>query len=114
MRAVGHCPRQEQGVRDLKSGGWQLQRSHVWHPDHAERLLLVLALAYTRILTVAVQTAPDLPEVDPVTFIQRGHPARSLFQHGLAFFRRCLWSGLPTTLPFRLLAWPGFPSQLLC
>jgi hypothetical protein len=105
---------QEQGFRDLKSGGWQWQRSQVWHPDHAERLLLVLALAYARILSVAVQTTPDLPVVEPVTFIQRRHPLRSLFQHGLAFFRRCLWSGLPTAIPFRLLAWPGFPSQLLC
>jgi hypothetical protein len=105
---------QEQSFRDLKSGGWQWQHSHVWQPDHAERLLLALTLAYARMLTLAVHTLPDWPSVDPVTFIQRRHPARSVFQHGLAFFRRCLWSGLPTAIPFRLLAWPGFPSQLLC
>ncbi len=102
---------QEQGFRDLKSGGWQWQRSQVWQPDHADRL--VLALTYARALALAVQTVPDLPVVDPVTFIQPPHPARSLFQLGLAFFRRCLWSGLPTAVPFRLLPCPGFHSQLL-
>jgi hypothetical protein len=105
---------QEQGFRDLKSGGWQWQRSQVWQPDHAERLLLVLALAYARILTIATQTVPELPDPDPVTFLYRPDPARSLFQLGLAFFRRCLFSGLPTAIPVRLLAWSGFPSQLLC
>src|SRR5438874_4684752 len=79
---------QEQGFRDLKSGGWQWQRSHVWQPDDAERLLLVPALAYARVLTIAVQTVPDLPTPDPVTFLYRPDPARSLFQLGLAFFRR--------------------------
>ena len=35
----------EAGFRDLKSDGFQWQRSHVWLPSHVERLLLVLALA---------------------------------------------------------------------
>jgi hypothetical protein len=32
--------------RDLKSDGFQWQRSRVWDPAHAEWLLLILALAY--------------------------------------------------------------------
>jgi hypothetical protein len=35
----------ECGFRDLKSDGFQWQRSRVWLPDHVERLLLVLACA---------------------------------------------------------------------
>ena len=43
---------QEQGFRDLKSGGWQWNHSHVWMPDHADRLLLVLTLAYAWVLSL--------------------------------------------------------------
>jgi len=35
----------EVSFRDLKSDGFQWQRSHIWKPDHVERLLLGLALA---------------------------------------------------------------------
>jgi len=37
---------QEQSFRDLKSGGWQWQRSLVRQPSHADRLLLILVVAY--------------------------------------------------------------------
>ena len=37
---------QEVSFRDLKSDGFDWQRSHVWLADHAERLLLVLAVSY--------------------------------------------------------------------
>lgn len=42
---------QEQSFRDLKGGGWQWDHSHVWQPDHADRLLLVLWLAYALTLS---------------------------------------------------------------
>ena len=42
---------QEQCFRDLKSGGWHWNVSQVWKPAHAERLLLVLAIAYAWTLT---------------------------------------------------------------
>jgi hypothetical protein len=42
---------QEQSFRDLKGGGWQWNHSHVWQPDHADRLLLVLWLAYALTLS---------------------------------------------------------------
>ena len=42
---------QEQGFRDLKRGGWHWNSSQVWQPDHAERLLLVLAIAYAWVVT---------------------------------------------------------------
>lgn len=43
---------QEQSFRDLKSGGWQWNQSHVWLPHHTERLLLVLAVAYAWVLAL--------------------------------------------------------------
>lgn len=46
---------EELAFRDLKSGGWNWQKSHVWDPDHANRLLLVLALAYAWILSLGTQ-----------------------------------------------------------
>lgn len=41
----------EASFRDLKSDGFQWQRSHVWLPSHVERLLLGLALASLWTLT---------------------------------------------------------------
>jgi Transposase DDE domain len=43
---------QETSFRDLKSGGWKWNNSRVWQPDHADRLLLILALAYSFILSL--------------------------------------------------------------
>lgn len=43
---------QEVSFRDLKSDGFQWQRSHVWKPHHADRLLLILAIAYCLVLAV--------------------------------------------------------------
>ena len=31
--------------RDLKSGGWEWERSRVWNPDRANRLWLAMVLA---------------------------------------------------------------------
>ncbi len=78
---------QEQGFRDLKSGGWRWNHSQVWQGDHAERLLLVLALAYLLTLSVGWRTVTD-PDLLPS--ITRGHRQRwSLFRLGLR-----LWAAL--------------------
>lgn len=72
---------QEQSFRDLKSGGWQWNHSHVWQPDHADRLLVVLWLAYA--LTLGFGW---LAYRDPVLRAQatRGTQIRfSLFRLGL-------------------------------
>jgi len=80
---------QEEYFRDLKSGGWQWQRSHVWQPAHAERLLLVLALAYAWVLTQGTwlhytDDASRREVVDP-------DPQRySLFRLGLRYLGRWL------------------------
>lgn len=72
---------QEQSFRDLKSGGWHWNDSQVWTPNHADRLLLVLLLAYALTLSLGlrVQTEPDLR-----THVTRGHRRHwSLFRLGL-------------------------------
>lgn len=98
---------QEEAFRDLKSGGWQWQRSRVWQPDHADRLVLVLALAYAWTLThgTLIMHAPDL-----LRRVTRGHRRRfSLFRCGLR-----LLSGL---LARQQPVWPGLffaPAKRLC
>ncbi len=72
---------QEQSFRDLKGGGWQWNHSHVWQPDHADRLLLVLWLAYALTLSFGWWAYRD-----PVLRAQvtRGSQIRfSLFRLGL-------------------------------
>jgi hypothetical protein len=51
---------QEVSFRDLKSDGFDWQRSHVWLADHAERLLLVLALSYWLVIALGQQLARPL------------------------------------------------------
>lgn len=50
---------QEQSFRDFKSGGWLWNLSRVWKPDHAERLVLVLALAYAVTLSFGSAFEPE-------------------------------------------------------
>jgi hypothetical protein len=99
---------QEEGFRDLKSGGWQWQRSQVWQPAHAERLILVLTLAYAWVLTQGTwltyedaQTQAEVYDPDPERY--------SLFRLGLRFLRRQLALFRPV--------YPGLlftPDKLLC
>lgn len=76
---------QEAAFRDLKSDGWQWQTSRVWTPAHAQRLLLVMTLAYAYTLTLGtlVLTLPPL-------FRAVARPGRrqhfSLFRLGLRLF----------------------------
>lgn len=46
---------EEQAFRDLKSGGWQWQACRIRHPDHLERLVVLLALAYGWTLALGSQ-----------------------------------------------------------
>jgi hypothetical protein len=53
---------QEQAFRDLKSGGWHWNNSQVWQPNHADRLLLVLSIAYVLTLSLGLRLQ-DQPEL---------------------------------------------------
>ena len=64
---------QEVSFRDLKSDGFQWQRSHVWLPDHADRLLLVLAMTYWLVLAVGqALPPPDTARASRYSLFHRG------------------------------------------
>jgi len=78
---------QECSFRDLKSDGFDWNTSHIWLPDHAERLLLVLAIAYTLVMSLGMRVARP----------QRGRATRySLFRLGLEQIKSFVH---PTILP---------------
>lgn len=78
---------QEESFRDLKSGGWQWQCSYVTSPDHAQRLLLVLALAYAWMLTQGSFVLNGNPAIQREVF-EGQHNKYSVFRSGLRWFRR--------------------------
>ena len=75
---------------DLKSGGWQWQVSHIHDPQRAERLILVLALAYAWCITHGVLARTSEPALrrQVITGSQSGF---SLFRDGLRFMKRMLY-----------------------
>jgi hypothetical protein len=75
----------EHSFRDLKSFGFHWDLSHVWHPPPAQRLLLVLAIAYTWVLSQSALHVPDEP-LSP----SRSAPRHSLFRRGLRWLRHQL------------------------
>ena len=66
----------EAGFRDLKSDGFDWQRSRVWLPAHAERLLLALACAVLWTLTEGTKVVHLYP-------LSRRQQRLSLFRLGL-------------------------------
>ena len=98
---------QEQGFRDLKRGGWHWNTSRVWKPDHAERLLLMLAMAYAWVVSQGT-TLLEAPEKG--RRVSRGRRQRfSLFRLGLRWLKQRWAQGesLAPGLSFH-------PEPLLC
>jgi hypothetical protein len=96
---------QEQSFRDLKSGGLHWNRSRVWKPDHANRLMLAVALAYAWVLSLGTSV------------IRASRATRSAFTRGacrrLSVFRLGLrqfsaWLSRPDPDVFRLAFVPAF------
>ena len=96
---------EELAFRDLKSGGWQWQRSRVWDPAHANRLWLVMALAYVWTLSLGTQVIRD--KVLRREFSRGRRWAHSVFRLGLRLLRRAISLGRP--LPCDLLLIPHVP-----
>jgi hypothetical protein len=82
---------QEASFKDLKSGGWQWHRSHVWIPAHADRLMLILSLAYAWVLTLGAAFI-EAGQATPLRRDAEGQPRRrlSLFREGLEHFHHML------------------------
>jgi hypothetical protein len=78
---------QEQSFKDLKSGGFHWDDSHVWIPAHADRLLLVLSLAYAFLLSLGTAVLTASPSLR--RSIARGSRCPfSVFRLGLRFLRQ--------------------------
>jgi len=79
---------QEQSFRDLKSGGWQWGQSQIRRPEHLERLLVLLAVAYGWLVAIGSQ-AVAAQHAQPLHRTPPGQPPRrqwSLFKEGLRYF----------------------------
>ena len=88
---------QEEGFRDLKSGGWQWQRSLIRNPQYAERLLLALALAYG--WTLAMGTRAIRAGKPILRRLTRGRKRTySVFRLGLRHIRDCLANDCPLSM----------------
>jgi Transposase DDE domain len=97
---------EELAFRDLKSLGWQWQRSRVWDPEHANRLWLVLALAYAWALSLGTQVIRTATLRRELT---RGKDWRhSVFHLGLRLLTR--WITLERRLFYELLFIPHLPT----
>lgn len=90
---------QEAGFRDLKSDGWQWHTSRIWSPDHANRLMLVMALATAWTLTLGSFVFDD---ADLKAYFTKGRqPTYSLFRLGLRFVEALLDHSAPVAWPLQ-------------
>lgn len=85
----------ECSFRDLKSDGFHWQRSRVWLPAHAERLLLVLACATLWVLTKGTQVEHLFP-------LTRRQQRFSLFRLGLDYLFEMFHTPKPICLEYFL------------
>ena len=97
---------EETAFRDQKSNGWQWQRSHVWDPEHANRLWLVMALAYAWALSLGTRVIRTARLRQELT---RGNAwRRSAFPLGLRLLKRRL--ALGRQLMYDLCLMPHLPT----
>jgi hypothetical protein len=89
---------EELAFRDFKSGGWQWQKSRVTDPAHANRLWLVLALAYAWVVSLGTQVLERLRWRRELTRGRRRQ--HSVFALGLRLLTR--WALRQRHLPFEL------------
>jgi Transposase DDE domain len=99
---------QEEAFRDLKSGGWQWQRSHVWQPEHAQRLVLALAVAYVLVLslgTAVIRAGSSLKKQ-----VTRGRATRyGVLRLGMRYLAYLFSAGKPVPIPITFFLVPHLP-----
>lgn len=86
---------QEESFRDLKSGGWQWETSHLICPRRMERLLLVMAIAYALTLSSGVAVWHQAPRQRAETATSDELPRLSLFTLGWRWLKRVLADVIP-------------------
>lgn len=84
--------RQEQSFRDEKSHGFQWQQSRVREPAHADRLLLIMALAMTWLIELGLRLIKQGRRAD---LERRDRRTLSVFQLALRYLSRLLTTGRP-------------------
>ena len=99
---------QEQGFRDLKSGGLHWNRSRIWNPDHANRLMLAIALAYAWLLSLGT-TVIRSGRASRSAFTRGSRRRYSVFRLGLRHYSAALSKLKPAF--FRLAFIPAFPHS---
>lgn len=100
---------EEELFRDLKSFGWQWQRSRVRRPERVDRLLLVLALATLWVAALAQRVIKR--GLRPL-LEARSRRSHSYFQLGLRWVRRCLANADPFPVTFSLWTESTAPLKL--
>ncbi len=88
---------EEQAFRDLKSGGWNWQRSQVWQPDHADVLVLVLALAYAWVLSLGTLVA-QADRAVRARIVRGSGKLYSIFREGLRYWLDLIGTRQPVYL----------------
>lgn len=81
---------QEESFKDLKSGGWQWQTSHICCPIRMERLILVMSISYAWMLSLGVLLGEAPASIQRQVATRDGLLASSLFRLGLRWFKRLL------------------------
>lgn len=97
---------EEAAFKDLKSSGWQWQRSHVRLPAHANRLWLVLALATAWMSSLGTHVVRSRGRRRELTRGRRWQ--YSILQLGLRLFAR--WLALGRPLRYEFLFVPHLPT----
>jgi hypothetical protein len=103
---------QEESFKDLKSGGWQWQTTHIRCPIRMERLLLVMSISYAWMLSLGVLLGEAPSAIQRQVATRDGLLSASLFRLGLRWFKRllrCTPYALQVTLCF---APPAFRCAL--
>lgn len=97
---------QEQSFRDLKSGGWQWQRSQVRQPSHADRLLLVLVVAYAWAISLGTR-AIRAGKTSRRQLVRGSRRRLSVFRLGLRYLSDCFRTHAPPDMT--LFFYPALP-----
>lgn len=104
---------QEEGFRDLKSGGWRWDDSFIRDPEHMQRLILVLALAYTWVATLGTLSF-TLPSSLRKQIVAADESRFSVFRQGVRIFKRLRYLD-PNAIYFELFLVPTPGTHpLLC
>lgn len=80
----------EQLFKELKSGGFCMEETHITDPKHLSRLLGLVAIAYCWIVKTGKLMAAKIPRL--TRKLKHGRPRYNIFRIGLDALRKAFWS----------------------